>query len=208
MAVTLKAKKRDDLTNSNTKKIRESGFVPGVLYGKGKENKNIAVNSLEFYKTIRDEGRNSVYSLEVENDSPVNIMLQEYQMDDLKNELIHVDLYAVDMSQEMDVEVPLRVEGEAQVAKNGGVLQQPIYELQVRGKPGTFPDDIEVDVSTLEIGDSLTVADIPVNDVYTILNEQDETIATILAPDAPEDIEESSDGNAEPELVDGKKEEE
>jgi len=207
MSITLKATKREDLTKSNTKKLRHEGFVPGVVYGKAQDSKNIAVDSIAFYKTIRDEGRNAVLSLEIENESPVNVMLQEYQMDSLKDELIHVDFYAVDMSEEINVEVPIRLEGEETVSKNGGVLQQPKYELQVRGKPGTFPEDIVVDVSSLEIGEGLTVADIPENNDYKILDEQEETIVTVVAPDKVEDTEEASDGGAEPELVDAESEE-
>src|SRR5699024_8566881 len=200
MAATLIAQKREDLTKSNTKKLREEGFVPGVVYGKDKEPQTIAVESNNFYKLIRDEGRNSVLSLEIEGESPLSVMLHEYQTNPIVGDLIHIDLYAVNMSEEMDVEVPVRVEGEAQVSKNGGVVQQPLYQLQVRGKPGSFPEEIVVDVSELEIGDSLTVADLPESSKYNILDEQEETVATIIAPDNVDDIETTTeDADAEPE---------
>lgn len=206
---SLIAQKREDLTKSNTNKLRNEGFVPGIVYGKEKEAKTIAVESVVFQKLIREEGRNAVLSLEIENESPLNVMLQEYQIDPIRNELIHLDFYAVDMSEEMDVEVAIRVEGEDKVAKSGGVLQQTLYELIVRGKPGSFPEEIVVDVSELEIGDSITVEDLPTTGKFEVLNEQDETVATVIAPDKVEDIEASADdANAQPELVNDKKDQE
>jgi len=205
MAATLVARKREDLTKSHTKKLREEGFVPGIVYGQSEEPQTIAVEGNNFYKLIRDQGRNSVLSLEIENESPLSVMLHEYQTNPIVGDLIHIDLYVVNMSQEMDVEVPLRVDGEAQVSKSGGVVQQPLYQLQVRGKPGSFPEEIVVDVSELEIGDSLTIADLPENNKYEFLDEQDATIATVIAPDDVEDLETPSEEDAEPELVNEKK---
>lgn len=204
MAVKLKAAKREDLTKSSTKQLRNNGRVPAVVYGKEKEAKTISVDSIELVKTVRDEGRNAIISLDVENDSAVDVMLHEYQMDPIRDELVHVDFYIVNMSEEMDVEVPLRLEGEAQGSKDGGVLQQPLYELQVRAKPKDIPEEITVDISSLQIGESIAVVDLPKADNYEILEEDETTIATVLAPDTLDDVEEAPDENAEPELVGAK----
>jgi len=198
----LKAVKREDHTTSATKKLRGQGQVPAVVYGKDKETKSIAVNSIELVKTVRDEGRNAIISLDVENDKPVDVMLHDYQMDMLKDELIHADFYIVDMSEEMDVDVAIRLEGEAAGTKEGGVLQQPLFELVVRAKPNNIPDEIVVDVSDLDIGDSITIADLPKSDKYEILEEEDTAVATVTAPTEEEDLEPSDeDESAEPELV-------
>ncbi|WP_010531217.1 50S ribosomal protein L25/general stress protein Ctc [Lentibacillus jeotgali] len=202
MAVTLKATKRDDLRKSATKQIRLDGDVPSVVYGKDKEPKAISVNSIELVKTVRDEGRNAIISLDVENDKPVDVMLHEYQTDPLKDELIHADFYAVNLKEEMDVSVPLTLDGEAVGVKDGGVLQQPLYELQVRAKPADIPEAITVDVSEMNIGDTLTVENLPKADLYEITEELDTTVATVVPPDTMGDIEEETDENAEPELVD------
>lgn len=201
MAVKLKATKREDLTKSSTKEIRNSGRVPAVIYGKEKEAKTVSVDSIELVKTVRDEGRNAIISLDVENDSAVEVMLHEYQMDPIRDELVHVDFYIVNMAEEMDVEVPLRLEGEAQGSKDGGVLQQPLYELQVRAKPKDIPEEITVDISSLQVGDSIAIVDLPKADKYEFLDEDETTIATILPPDTLDDVEEAPDENAEPELV-------
>lgn len=208
MAVKLKAMLRNSEDRAALKKTRESGHVPAVVYGKAKESKSVAVDGVDLVKTVRDEGRNAIITLDIENDKPVDVMLHEYQMDPIKDELVHVDFYIVNMSEEMDVEVQLHLVGEAQGAKNGGVLQQPMYELQVRAKPGNIPDEITVDVSKLEVGDSISIADLPKGENYKFLEDEDTTIVTVIPPDTIEDIEGEADENAEPELVGAKPEEE
>lgn len=211
MAVKLKATLRNSEQRSALRNTREIGHVPGVVYGKEKENKSIAVDSVELLKTVRDEGRNAIISLDIENDKPVDVMLHDYQMNPIKDELVHVDFYIVNMSEEMDVEVPLHLEGEAQGSKDGGVLQQPLYELQVRAKPGDIPEQITVDVSKLEVGDSIAIADLPKGKNYEFLEDADTTIVTVVPPDTIEEIEEeeeNTDENAEPELVDADSEDE
>ncbi|ALX49441.1 50S ribosomal protein L25/general stress protein Ctc [Lentibacillus amyloliquefaciens] len=202
MAVTLKAAKREDLTKSATKQIRTNGDVPSVVYGKEEDSKAIFVNSTELVKTVRDEGRNAIISLDIEGEKPVDVMLHEYQTEPLKDEVIHADFYIVNMKQEMDVTVSLNLDGEPVGVKDGGVLQQPMYELQVRAKPADIPEVISVDVNKLEIGDTITVADLPKADLYEINEDEDTTVATVVPPDTVEDLEgEESDEGAEPELV-------
>lgn len=201
MTITLKAKARNDHRRSATKKFRREGFVPAVVYGKDKETKSVAVNSIELVKTVRDEGRNAIISLDIENDEQIDVMLHDYQMDPIKDELLHADFYIVDMSEEMDVEVALRLEGEPQGATEGGILQQPLYALQVRAKPGDIPEEITVDVSSLAIGDSIAVSDLPKAQEYEILDDADATIATVLPPEDAVEPADTSEEAQEPELV-------
>ncbi|MFB4168694.1 50S ribosomal protein L25/general stress protein Ctc [Virgibacillus sp. JSM 102003] len=208
MAVKLKATKREDHSKSATKQIRESGHVPSVVYGKDKDSKAIAVNSIDLVKTVRDEGRNAIISLEIEGDKAEDVMLHEYQMDSLKDELIHADFYIVNMAEEMDVEVPLNLEGEAIGAKEGGVLQQPLFELQVRAKPADIPEQISVDVSELGIGDTIAISDLPKASKYEFLEDADTTVATVVPPDTLDETDEEVDENAEPELVGAKDDDE
>lgn len=209
MAVTLKATKREDLTKSATKQVRLNGDIPSVVYGKDKETKAISVKNIELVKTVRDEGRNAIISLDIENEKPVDVMLHEYQTDPLRDALIHADFYVVNMAEEMDVSVSLNLDGEPVGVKDGGVLQQPLYELQVRAKPADIPEVISVDVSEMSIGDTITVGDLPKADQYDITEEEDTTVATIVPPDTMDDIdEEAPEESAEPELVGAEEEEE
>ena len=209
MAITLKAKKRENLSRSTTKQLRKDGYIPGVVYGKSQEPITVSVNNIDLIKTIRDEGRNAIISLEIEDEKPVDVMVHDYQKEIVKDDIIHVDFFAVDMAEEMDVQVPVRIEGEAIGVKEGGVLQQPIFELQVCAKPADIPEEITVDVTNLNIGDSLAVQDIEKTGNYEILDDPETTVVVILAPDT-DDVEADTDvdESIEPELVGAKDDEE
>ena len=207
MAVKLKAIKRDDRTSAEIKELRGKGQVPAVVYGKDKETKSVAVDSIPLLKTLRDEGRNVILTLEIEGDSSVDVMLHEYQMDPIKDSLVHVDFYIVDMSEAREVSVPVHIEGDATGVRDGGILQQPLYEVLITVKPADIPDAITVDVSELGIGDSISIADLPKSDKYEFVEEEDQVVASVVPPAAEEPETDAGDESAEPELV-GKKSEE
>src|SRR5690625_613846 len=208
MAISLKAKQREDLSRGATNAIRNEGNIPAVVYGKGDDAITVSVNNLELLKTLRDEGRNAIITLDVENSESVDVMLHEYQTDPVRGDVIHADFYIVDLTEEMDVEVPVRLEGDAIGARDGGILQQPLYELQIRVKPRDIPEEIVVNIESLEIGDSISVADLPESDVYEYLDEEETTVAVVLAPQEEElEPSEDVDFSAEPELVGAEDEE-
>src|SRR5699024_2876624 len=134
-------------------------------------------------------------------------MVHEYQKDPVKWDVTHIDFIIVDMSEEMDVEVTLHLEGDAQGVKDGGILQQPLYELQVRAKPRDIPETITIDVSDLEIGDSISVEEIKVTGKFELIDEPDTTVVSVLPPEE-EVEEEEGDASLEPELVGADEEEE
>ncbi|HLQ95685.1 MAG TPA: 50S ribosomal protein L25/general stress protein Ctc [Pseudogracilibacillus sp.] len=210
MANTLQAKQRENLTRAATKQIRKDGYIPSIVYGGDKEPQTISVESINLLKTMRDEGRNAIISLDIDKGETVDVMVHDYQKDPLKGDVTHLDFYVVDMSEEMDVEVVLHLEGDPAGVKEGGILQQPIYELQVRAKPRDIPEGITVDVSALEIGDSMSVEELTVDGNYEFIDEPDATLVTILPPETieEEEDEETEDAAVEPELVDADEEEE
>lgn len=208
MAIKLHAKLREDLTRSATRELRETGQVPAVVYGKGKETKSIYVDNVELIKTVREEGRNAIISLDIEENDSVDVMLHDYQVDPIRNDILHVDFYAIDLTEAIDVEVSVRLEGDAEGAREGGILQQPLYELQVRAVPNAIPDEIVIDVTELEIGDVITVADLPESEDYEILDEEDTAVAIVLPPETEEVEEGPVDVSVEPELVGAEDEEE
>lgn len=208
MSLKLKASLREDLRSSATKELRNSGLVPAVVYGKGEEAKAVSVDSIELVKLIRDQGRNAIFSLDIEGGKPLQVMLHDYQAHALRDHLVHVDFFKVNLTEEMDVQVPVQLDGEPEGAREGGILQQSLYELQVRAMPNDIPEEISIDISALNIGDSISVEDLPKADLYTVLDEPDATIASVLPPALEEEEEEAPEaGTAEPELVDAESEE-
>lgn len=190
---TLQAKKREGFTRAALTEIRTSGSFPAVIYGKGVESKPVSVEESEFIKTIRESGRNGLISLNVDG-STHDVILQEYQQDPIKGFIVHADFLAVDRSSEITSQVRVDLEGEAAGSKEGGVIQQPLFELNVTAKVSEFPENVSVNVSELAIGDSISVGDIRDKYSFVIENEDEETIVSVLPPQKlEEETEEGTD---------------
>ena len=201
MATTLPVSERTDLRHSSLRKLRTEGYFPAVVYGNQKDPKTISVDEGNFLKAIKESGRNGVLSLEI-NGSQENVILTEYQQDPIKGNIVHADFLVVNMSEEIVVEVRIDLIGEAEGVKSGGVLQQSLHTITVSAKPNQIPGSIEYDVSKLQIGDSIIIADLNADGSYTITQDEDEAIASILPPTAGTDAsEEDEDEPAENEEV-------
>ncbi|ATH63486.1 50S ribosomal protein L25/general stress protein Ctc [Staphylococcus pasteuri] len=192
-------------TRSDLKQLRNVGKVPAVVYGYGTKNTSVKVDEVEFIKVIREVGRNGVIELGVGSKS-IKVMVSDYQYDPLKNQITHIDFLAINMTEERTVEVPVQLVGEAVGAKEGGVVEQPLFDLQVTATPDNIPESIEVDITELNINDSYSVADIKVSGDFTIENDPEESIVTVVPPtDEPTEEEvEAMEGEAateEPERV-------
>jgi large subunit ribosomal protein L25 len=187
MAVVLEAKERTDKKHSTLRRIRLQGNIPGILYGKNVENKMIFVNGTDFHKMIREAGRHSLITLKVSGQD-YTVLLRDIQTDPLRGNILHVDFQAVDMSTEVDIDVDVHLIGEAAGVKDGGVLQQNLHQLSIRVLPANIPPSIDIDISHLQIGDTITVGDVKTDGKYEINHEPSEVIATILPPQQEEEI--------------------
>lgn len=186
MSTALQAVERTEFRNSALTKIRREGNIPAVVYGNKLETKPIYINGADFVKIMREVGRNGVFPLEL-NGKQVNVMLTDYQADAIKNEVIHADLLAVDMRKEIQADVRISLLGEAIGVKDGGVLQQSLHEVSVTSTPSNIPQVIEVDISHLEVGGTITIADLKTNN-FEINHDSEQTIASILPPKVEEEI--------------------
>ncbi|WP_342433808.1 50S ribosomal protein L25/general stress protein Ctc [Neobacillus sp. FSL H8-0543] len=187
MSTVLQAKERNEFRHSALKKIRETGNIPAIIYGAQVENKSVVVNSIDLIKTIRDVGRNGIISMDV-NGAKQDVVLTDYQEDAIKREIIHADFLAVNKSSKINVSVRLVLAGDAAGVKDGGVLQQPLHELSITSTPSEIPQQIEVDITNLQVGETLAISDILYQGSFTINHEEDEVIASILPPKQEEEI--------------------
>ena len=199
-------------TRSDLKKLRNTGKVPAVVYGYGTKNTSVNVDEVEFIKVIREVGRNGVIDLGV-GSKTIKVMVSDYQFDPLKNQITHIDFLAINMTEERTVDVPVQLVGEAAGAKEGGVVEQPLFDLQVTATPENIPESIEVDITDLQINDSYSVGDIKVSGDFTIENDPEESVVTVVPPtDEPseEEIEamEGESATEEPEVAGEDKEDE
>jgi large subunit ribosomal protein L25 len=186
MGALLKANERTNAQRSALRKLRQEGKIPAVVYGRNTENQSIYVDGIEFIKTIRENGRNGVISLDV-NGKKQDVMLTDYHQDHVKNEILHADFLAVDKSSKVHTSVRVNLVGEAAGVKDGGVLQQPLHEVNITATPGNIPDSIDVDVTNLQVGENLTLADVKTGN-YELNDDESTVIVSILPPKVEEEI--------------------
>jgi large subunit ribosomal protein L25 len=187
-------------TRSDLKKLRNTGKVPAIVYGYGTKNTSVKVDEVEFIKVIREVGRNGVIELGV-GSKTIKVMVSDYQFDPLKNQITHIDFLAINMTEERTVEVPVQLVGEAVGAKEGGVVEQPLFNLEVTATPDNIPEVIEVDITELEINDTLSVEDIKISGEFTIENEVTDSVVTVVPPteEPTEEEIEAMEGDSETE---------
>lgn len=177
---------------SELKELRQTGKVPAVVYGFETENTSLSVDENEFIKVIREVGRNGVIDLEIA-DGVTQVMVNEYQFDALKNQITHIDFIAINMQTEVTVEVQIELTGEAPGQKEGGVLEQPLFEVSVTAKPADIPETIEVDISDLNVGDAIHVEDIRSKGNFVIENEDADALVIISAPTEEPEVDEDAE---------------
>ena len=129
----------------------------------------------------------------------MNAVVSEIQQCSLKDEVNHIDFLAINMAEELEADVPIKLLGQSVGVSEGGILMQPNLELKVKVKPAELPESIDVDISSLKIGESLTVADIRDTTSVEIISEDDYMLVTIVAPVSVE--EETTDSEEEQEPV-------
>ncbi|GKU85018.1 50S ribosomal protein L25/general stress protein Ctc [Niallia sp. NCCP-28] len=187
MSTLLQAKERTEFKHSALTGLRQSGGIPGVVYGTKTTNTSIYLDEADFLKVMKAVGRNGVIELDVEGQKH-NVVLNDYDSDPIKRKILHVDFLAVDLSQAITATVKVSLIGDAQGVKDGGVLQQALHEVEVTAKPNDIPAAIEISIDELHVGDTLTIADIKGYNGVDINHEEEEVIASILAPRQEEEI--------------------
>jgi large subunit ribosomal protein L25 len=187
--VKLRVEKRTDTGKGVARRARASGKVPGVVYGRGMDPVSVVVDRREFVTALHtDAGMNVLLSLQLDGES-IPALARELQRDPVKGTLLHADFVKIDLQTEVEVDVRVLVVGESPGVKEGGVLDQPMHEVRVRCLPTDVPEQIEADISNLNIGDSLRVGDLAEGATYTILEEAEQTVVTIAAPISEEELE-------------------
>lgn len=187
--VKLKAHLRDNTGKGSARQSRMSGRVPAIIYGHGMEPTAIEVDRREFVTALLGEaGMNVLIDLDIEGDATL-ALTRELQRDPVKGTLLHADFVKIDRKQEVDVEVPVHLEGTPVGVGEGGVLEHTANSLHVRCLATKVPQFIEADVSALIIGDSLRVSDLDVGGDYTILDDPDTVVASVSAPVSEEELE-------------------
>ena len=186
---------RSAVSKGHARRVRQSGQVPGVLYGRKREPIAVTFNEKELIGSLdKDKRRNTVLKLTVREagkSEEVTAMVRDAQINPLSRRLIHVDFLAVDLNAEVRVTVPLVLTGKPVGVTNGGNLHQSMHLVPIAAKPAAIPTKLEVDVSALDIGDALHVSDLKLGEGVRVALDAKEAIASVVAPKA-EKVEETA----------------
>lgn len=207
---TLTAQKRDTISKKENKALRANGKVPVVLYGKKDDALPLTLDAKEFMQAYKEAGESTVVSVTIEGGDKKDVLIHEVATDPVLGEVIHVDLYAIDMTVEVEVTVPLVFVGAAPAEKElGGNLIKVHHELDIKALPKDLPHEIEVSIDGLKtFEDQVHARDIVMPAGVTMVTDGEEVIALVAA--AQEETEETAEFDAEAVQVEekGKKEEE
>ncbi len=163
-------------------RLRKSGLIPAELYGHGINNIHLSLPKKEFSKAFKSAGENEIINLILE-DKKIPVLIHDVQVDPISQNIIHVDLYQVKMTEKIIVNVPLEFTGEAPAVKEkGGILVKAMQDIKIEALPGNLPHSIKVDLSPLnEIGKSIYVSDLSLpSETKTPLDPQT-VVATVIA---------------------------
>jgi len=178
MSLLLEAKLRDKTGKEICKKLRKNGLIPAVIYGKSKENVFISLPKGEFEKILHHVGTNKVFTVKVE-DKSYEVIVKEVQVNPVTREIIHVDLQDISGSDKVVVKVPIEFVGTPKGSKSGGVLRKAAWNLKILVDPKQIPDSVKIDVSDLDVGDTLVVYKIKDKVPYRILNHDNYLLAGV-----------------------------
>lgn len=200
--VSLTAQKRTEFGNGPTRRLRRQGLVPGIVYQSGGHSLPLALPGHDLKRTLV-EGRTSVIDLVIGDELTQPVLVKDWQLHPVRGDVMHVDFQQVDLTQEIEAPIPLTLVGNSVGVRDGGVLDQPLREVVVSALPDSLPDHIEVDVSGLQVGDSLTVADITAPAGVTVISEPETVVASVVAPTVEAEPQEEGEAVAEPDVGDG-----
>ena len=194
--ITLEVKERgaDQLGTRNVKRLRRQGLIPGVLYGKA--NKAFVVGERELRIALTGpSGLNGIVDVLIDGQkTPHHAVLKDYQQHPVRGTITHVDFHEVRLDQPIQATVLVRLVGESPGAKLGGVVQQVTRELNVEALPSDVPEFIDVDLTGLELGESLRLNDVGAVKGVTFLDDPDGTmIANCSSPRGLTEAEEAAD---------------
>jgi len=205
---SLGASSRSETGTGVSRKLRQAGQVPAVIYGHGREPQSLAVNSREVEKLLTQFSAGStVIELNIEGTGVAKTLIREIQRHPVRRNIIHLDFQELVAGERITVSIPLRFVGTADGVRNsGGILEETMHVVHLRVDPSAIPNHIDVDVNALTIGHSIHVSDLALPAGVEILDDPGATVCVCAAPKtATEEVAPTVEGEAvaaaEPELI-------
>jgi large subunit ribosomal protein L25 len=204
------AKKRETRGSSNSRRLRKSGNLPGVVYGEGKAAASIEIETHAFEQLLHHHASDTMITSIDLDGKEFQVLVKDVQRHPTTGKVIHVDLTKIVAGQAIQVDIMLSFVGEAAGVKEGGLLEQVMHSIPIECLPQDLVESIEVDVSEMSIGDTMCVSDLKLGGTLKPLLELDAILAAVAEPRVEEEPEEEEalegEGEgAEPEVISEKK---
>ncbi len=186
--ILIRADKRDVKGKGVARKLRKDGKIPAVLYGRGLDAVSITVLTKDWEKLGKQSRRNVIFNMELHGDKDVEnrpVMVKEIQKGFLGGKILHIDFLQVSMERVIEVEIPIHLKGKSKGEINGGIIEVHLRSMRVECLPTQIPEEIAVEISELEIGDSFHVNQISIPGVK-LLENANVAIVTIIPPTVEE----------------------
>lgn len=181
--VTIKLEKRDCTGKNASRALRKNGYIPTVIYGTKNEHYLAKISYKEFHK-IAKQHKLTLINIE-SNDSMLNgkrVFLKDYTKHPVTDKILHIDFYLVPEKEAVKIEVPVKLIGKPVGVTKGGILEQERYEITIKAFPENAPALIEVDVSNLDIGESIHLGEINLPEGVTLAESPSIAVATVVPP--------------------------
>lgn len=188
---------REHTGTSGAKKTRAEGYVPGIFYAQDSEPVAVAAKANELEKVVDEAGTSALVDVNV-NGKDYKILFKEIQSHPFKNQLIHFDAYGVNLKEKIKLSIPVVLEGREDIRVEPSVLLQLLEEVEVECLPTSLPSDAIVNVADMQIGDTLTVADLDVASIddIEVLTDLEEAVCSLQEPREEEIVEDEDDADA------------
>ncbi|MBL7684440.1 MAG: 50S ribosomal protein L25/general stress protein Ctc [Deltaproteobacteria bacterium] len=197
---------REGKGKGGARKIRALGKVPGIVYGKKMESILIETNPKELSAAISGKsGMNTIIDLKIPNHGTVTTLLKDYQAHNITRAFTHVDFVQLDLTKKIRVDIPVHITGKSEGVKEGGILEIIKREISVICLPTNIPEQIDIDVTSLKIGQSLHLSNLKLPSGVEAPQDVDFTIVSVVAPKAEEVAKPAEGAAAEPEVLTAKK---
>jgi large subunit ribosomal protein L25 len=188
----LTAKRRHETGKGVARRLRAAGQVPAVLYGKDQEPIALTLDAREalyLFHSISVE--NTIVNVQIDDDKEeLETLVREIQMHPYRPDLVHVDFYCIERGVALEVDIPAEYIGTPQGVRDGGVLEVILHEIRVKCIPSLIPDSIQIEISGLDIGDSIHASEISMEEDVELLTDPGQTICLVSAPRVEEEEEE------------------
>jgi large subunit ribosomal protein L25 len=173
------------------RRLRAAGRVPGVVYGQGKDAVAISLDPIQLERSIKGShaGINTLFDLDGEKSvEGRTVIVKELQREPVRGDITHADFLELDLTARLNVSVPVHLEGTPQGVVLGGILEHTLREVELSCLPNAIPDELIVNVESLDVGQSLHVSDLSLPDGVELLTDPELSVASVALPKAEEEV--------------------